>query len=136
MIIDFPRLSRVASGELFIKNKLSKKPAQAMEKLEKVIKSQNKYNMSVTQDYSKNAVELNLLGKSYGHEGDTQGYQVFQTKYVPATSAAKAYEKTAKEMIETEDIANSYALSEPDYKPSFLEKVLNFIDNMLNRINQ
>lgn len=131
MIIDLPHLSRVTSGELFIKNKLSKKPAQAMEKLEKVIKSQDKYNMSVTQDYSKNAIELNLLGRSYGYNEGTLGYQVYQTRYVPTTSAAKAYEKTAREMIETENIAFSYALSKPKKKPSLFERLLDYFDNMI-----
>lgn len=127
-MLDLYHISRVRPGELFIKNKLSPKPAQAIQRLEKIIKSQDKYNMSVTQDYSKNAIQLDLLGRSYGYN---EGYQVYQTKYVPVTSAAKTYEKTAKEMLETEEMAFSYALSKHDYQPTFFEKILNFIDNMI-----
>lgn len=94
----------ISKGDLFIKNKLSSKPAKAVKTVENIVKSQNRFNFSMKQNYSKNVVEMNLLGRSYGvhpENPEKSGYQIFLQREVPVTAAISTYAKTANEMIET-----------------------------------
>lgn len=85
--------------KLFVQNKLSTKPQQAVNRLRNFVEKQEIYNMSMRQDYSKNLVELNLIGRSLDETGK---FFVYQTRYLPVNTATKAYTKTAKEMIQAE----------------------------------
>ena len=87
-------------AKVIIRNKLTQKPQQGANRLEKFIKSQELYDVSVRQDYSKQKVELQLLTRSYKQTYEPQ--EPVQTRYVPITSASKAYTKTAKEMIQAQ----------------------------------
>ena len=118
-ITDFYRMS---PGCLFIENNLSKKPAKAIENVKTIVKNQNIYNMSLKQDYSKNIIEMKLLGMSYGAK---EGYQVYQTRKFPITSAVKTYTKTAQEMIEIQNKSNRILNQKfKPHKPNLLEKII------------
>ena len=115
-----PRIDGV-DAIVIVKNKLTSQPQKGVSKLKTFVKSNDAYNIGVRQDYSKNRVELQLLSRTYmPQEG---GFAAVQTRYIPATSAAKAYTKTAKEMIQAERetvVPNSV-------KKSPLTKVLEFL---------
>ena len=111
-------------GCLFVENTLSKKPAKAIEKVETIVKNQADYNMSMKQDYSKNIVEMKLLGKSYGAN---EGYFVYQSRKLPVTSAVKTYTKTAQEMIEVQKEYNRIVNQKfKPHKPTLLERIVEF----------
>ena len=121
---------RKRQGSLFVENNLSKKPAKAVEKIESVIKKQSSYNMSLKQDYSKNVVEMKLLGMSYGAK---EGYYVYQARKLPVTSSVKTYTKTAQEMI---DVQNEYnVLCNQRFtksKRTFFQRVKDFLFDSLD----
>ena len=111
-------------GSLFVEKTISKKPAKAIEKVETIVKNQADYNMSMKQDYSKNIVEMKLLGKSYGAN---EGYFVYQSRNLPVTSAVKTYTKTAQEMIEVQKEYNRIANQKfKPHKPTLLERIVEF----------
>ena len=117
---NMPRIDGV-DAIVIVKNKLTSQPQKGVSKLKTFVKSNDAYNIGVRQDYSKNRVELQLLSRTYmPQEG---GFAAVQTRYIPVTSAAKAYTKTAKEMIQAERetvVPNSV-------KKSPLTKVLEFL---------
>ena len=120
-------------GQLFVENNLSKKPAKAIENVEAIVNNQSKFNMSLKQDYSKNIVEMKLLGLSYGAR---EGYQVFQTRKLPLTSAVKTYTKTAKEMLETQRLSELKAYEARramGSSQSFLGKLVQGIKNIITK---
>ena len=80
-------------AKVIIQNKLTRKPQEGANRLKKFIKSQELYDVSVRQDYSKQNVELQLLTRSYNQTYEPQ--TPVQTRYIPTTSASKAYTKTA-----------------------------------------
>ena len=111
-------------GCLFVENTLSKKPAKAIEKVETIVKNQADYNMSLKQDYSRNIVEMKLLGMSYG---TNDGYQVYQTRKLPVTSAVKTYTKMAQEMIDVQkDYDRILNQKFKPHKPNLLERIVEF----------
>ena len=86
--------------EVIVRNKLTSRAQKGVNRLKTFVKNSEGYNIGVKQDYSKNRVELQLLSRSYFPQ--ESGYQVYQTRYIPTTSAAKTYTKTVKEMMQAE----------------------------------
>ena len=119
-------LRKVSKGELFVKNKLSEKPAKAADGVRKFINNQTWFNISMKQNYSKNVVELDLLGRSYGvcpGHPEKNGYQVLHRKEIPVTAAVSTYTKAAKEMAEGQFSKNNAANS--SNKEGLLDKIKN-----------
>ncbi len=89
---------------LFVKNKLSEKPAKAVKEIEKMVKNQNNYHVSMSQDYSNNVVKLNLLSKGIlvnpgankCYEG---GHFIYQSSQLPVTSAVKRYKQVVQNLL-------------------------------------
>ena len=89
-------------NKLIIQNKLTSKPQKVINKLEKLISSQDNFAMQVQQDYSKGNVILSLYNPVV--YVSSHGHPVYNVKNIPATSAEKTYLKTAKQMLnETND---------------------------------
>ena len=80
--------------------------------------------MSLKQDYSRNTVEMKLLGMSYG---TNDGYQVYQARKLPVTSAVKTYTKMAQEMIDVQkDYDRILNQKFKPHKPNLLERIVEF----------
>lgn len=121
-------LSKVYKGELYVKNKLSEKPASAVEGVKNFINSQHAFNISMRQNYSKNVVELDLLGRSYGvcpGNPEKNGYQVLHRKEIPVTAAVSTYTKAARDMADNE-LQKCRNVS-VQRKESIVDKVLSFL---------
>ena len=100
----FVEINKIPS-EVFVRNKLSKKPQEAVEPLRKIIDNQLDYHLSMKQDYSKNTVILNLLSRCYvcntqGLKNFENGHQIYQSSELPVTSALNTYKKTVQQMLE------------------------------------
>ncbi len=97
---------QIKQSMLVIKNKLSSKPQKAMNKLEKLISTQDDFAMQVKQDYSKGSITLTLYNPVvYVSSKGIQGYPVYNIKNIPVTSAEKTYLKTAKQMLDETNAA-------------------------------
>ncbi len=97
-----PNIQVFNQNKLIIKNKLTSKPQKVINKLEKLISSQDNFAMQVKQDYSKGNVILSLYNPVV--YVSSLGHPVYNVKNIPATSSEKTYLKTAKQMLnETND---------------------------------
>ena len=107
--------------KLIVRNNLTYQPKTVVNRFSEFVEKQEAYNVSMRQDYSKNKIELQLLGRNY--TPGTSEYPALQTRYIPVTSALKTYKKTAKEMMKAErEIATTL-----EVRKSPLTRVMEFL---------
>ena len=96
-MIDVSGVRRIPP-RVYIYNRLSRKPQQAVERLRTAVENQDLYNVGMSQDYSKNVVVLKLYGRGIvDSESRTR-----QTREIPITSSAKRYTKAFRQMVNEE----------------------------------
>ena len=89
---------------LLLYNRLSKKPAQAIPSLERLVKNEfSGYKFLISQNYSTDRVSLQLLGRYMGVSGQRiAGYVVNQTREVPITQNSKFYKRAIRELVKAQ----------------------------------
>ena len=114
-------------GNLYIVNKLSRKPAQCVLKeksnlLELVRKE--KFDLYIKQDYSANRVDIVATTKSEP--------QISASNSLPVTSKHSFYLDAAKKSIENyKTIREDYLYKEYEKSRTFKDKVYDFINELL-----
>lgn len=115
-------------SELYVKNKLSKKPVMAVDTVKNILENRGEFfHFSMKQNYPKNVVEMSLLGTCYvvnPKDRSKDGYQTLQYREVPVTASVSTYAKTVNEMYDTEieEMKSPRVYKEP----SVIEKVKSF----------
>lgn len=114
-------------GDLYIVNKLSRKPAQCVLKeksnlLELVRKE--KFDLYIKQDYSANRVDIVATTKSEP--------QISASNSLPVTSKHSFYLDAAKKSIENyKTVREDYLYKEYEKSRTFKDKVYDFINELL-----
>lgn len=114
-------------GNLYIVNKLSRKPAQCVLKeksnlLELVRKE--KFDLYIKQDYSANRVDIVATTKSEP--------QISASNSLPVTSKHSFYLDAAKKSIENyKTVREDYLYKEYEKSRTFKDKVYDFINELL-----
>ena len=136
------------TSEFIVRNKLSKKPAQAAQKLKKLVECQNSickdYDLDMKQDYSRGVVRLNLLEQCYTYNRDGHlpnhtlgGQYICQSYEVPVTASAKRYTQAVQQMLQKNTTELEKIEEEPSKFLFFSEeppKILVFLNNIIKKI--
>lgn len=99
-MFDYKNVRRITPN-VYINNRLTAKPKEAVASLRKIIGGQTGYQLRLQQDYSKGVVRMQLEGLC-GICGPKRGesfHQVFGIQEVPITSNKKAYNGALRKML-------------------------------------
>lgn len=115
------------NGKLYVVNKLSKKPAQSVEKeksnLLKLIKKE-KFDLYIKQDYSKNKIDIVATTKAQPH--------ISSSSEVKITANPSQYLDAAKKSVENYGtVRDNYFYNAYQQSKTFKQKFFDFVNEVL-----